>query len=407
MSEVTTADLEAFRAEALSFLRAHARERGAHTEAWGEGSDVIGLFDDVEREERLLAEAREWRRTMFDAGFGWIGGPEEHGGRGLPPSFSKAFAQLLEEFDAPDQMRLSIGMGMVGPTIAAHGSPEVKARYLAAIYRGDIVACQLFSEPGAGSDLAAIRTRAERVGDGWRIDGQKVWTSGGHHSDIGMVLARTGPERGRHRGLTMFLIDMHAPGVDVRPLRQMTGDASFDEVFLDNVVTPDANRLGPVDEGWTVMMTTLLNERGSIGGGGRGVGGGDYLFNRLVQVAEHRGTTVDPTVRQQMADLHTRISIALWFQLRMAALDAHGADPGPLTALSKVMLTDNLQRTSALASSLLGPNLVADTGEWGTFAWSELILGTPGLRVGGGTDEVQKNMLGERVLGLPREPRPA
>jgi alkylation response protein AidB-like acyl-CoA dehydrogenase len=203
----------------------------------------------------------------------------------------------------------------------------------------------------------------------------------------------------------MFLIDMHAPGVDVRPLRQMTGDASFDEVYLDDVEVDDEHRLGAVDEGWSVMMTTLLNERGSIGGGGRGVGGGDHLYRRLVAVAEQLGRTDDPVVRQRLADLRTRLSIAAWFQARMAAQDAGGRDPGPIVALSKIMLTDNLQRTSALATELLGLSLAADSGAWGTYAWGELVLGVPGLRVGGGTDEVQKNMLGERVLGLPREPR--
>jgi alkylation response protein AidB-like acyl-CoA dehydrogenase len=398
-------DEEAFRQEALAFLRAHAPERRPGATTWGEGPDRVGLFDDVETEQRLLRAARAWRRTLFDNGFGWLSGPVEHGGRGLPRWCSRVFAQLEDLFDAPDQMRLSVGLGMVGPTIVAHGSDEARARYLSAIYRGDTIACQLFSEPGAGSDLASIRTRADRDGDGWRLSGQKVWTSGGHFSDIGMVLARTGDDESRHRGLTMFLIDMSAPGVDVRPLRQMTGDASFDEVFLDDVVTTDVNRLGAVGDGWSVMMTTLLNERGSIGGGGRGVGGGDYLFRRLVEVARHLGRGDEPMLRQSLADLHIRLSISDYFQGRMAAIGSNGRDPGPLVALSKVMLTENLQRTSRLASQLLGPSLVADSGAWGTYAWSELILGTPGLRVGGGTDEVQKNMLGERVLGLPREPR--
>jgi alkylation response protein AidB-like acyl-CoA dehydrogenase len=399
------ADEAAFRDDALAFLRAHAAERRVEDTAWGVGTDRVGLFDDPAAERDLLDGARAWRRTMFDAGWAWITGPPEFGGRGLAPRFARLFAQLEEDFDTPDQMRLSVGTGMVGPTIAAHGSDVAKQRYLAAIYRADIVACQLFSEPGAGSDLAAIRTRATRVDDGWRITGQKVWTSGGHLSDIGMVLARTGDESGRHRGLTMFIIDMHAPGVDVRPLRQMTGDASFDEVYLDDVAVADELRLGAVDEGWSVMMTTLLNERGSIGGGGRGVGGGDHLYRRLVSVAEQFGRTQDPVVRQRLADLRARLSIAAWFQARMAAQDAGGRDPGPIVALSKIMLTDNLQRTSALATELLGASLLADSGAWGTYAWSELVLGVPGLRVGGGTDEVQKNMLGERVLGLPREPR--
>jgi alkylation response protein AidB-like acyl-CoA dehydrogenase len=199
---------------------------------------------------------------------------------------------------------------------------------------------------------------------------------------------------------------MRDPGVGVRPLRQATGGVSFDEVYLDDVRIDDELRLGAVDEGWTVTMTTLLNERGSIGGGGRGVGGGDYLYRRLVVLARRLGWSDDPVVRQRLADLHTRLAVAEWFQARLSVIDTRGRDPGPLSALSKLMLTDNLQRTSALVGDLLGPSLVADTGAWGSYAWSELVLGVPGLRVGGGTDEIQKNMLGERVLGLAREPRP-
>ena len=393
---------EAFRSEAMAFLQSHAGERPPGSTIWGHGSDRVGLFDDPDSEIELLDAARAWRRTLFDGGWGWISGPPEYGGRGLPRRFARMFAELEERFDAPDQMRLSVGLGMVGPTIRAHSSDLVKDRYLRGIYRGDVVACQLFSEPGAGSDLAAVRTRATPRAGEWLLTGQKVWTSGGHFSDIGMVLARTGPESARHRTLTMFLIDMRAPGVTVRPLRQMTGDASFDEVYLDDVVVPDELRLGDVDSGWSVMMTTLLNERGSIGAGGRGVGGGDYLYRRLVALVRHLGRDRDPIVRDQLADLYSRIMIAGWFHARTNMLDEGGADPGPLGALSKLILTDNLQRTSALAASVLGAGLVADTGAWGSYAWSELVLGTPGLRVGGGTDEVQKNMLGERVLGLPR-----
>lgn len=395
----------AFEAEVREFLRDHASPRRSVRTHWGSGSDAVGLFDDEQTETELLARAREFRRVLFDAGLGWITGPREYGGRALPRSFQRTLARLVDEFETPDEMRLSVGLGMVGPTIATHGSAAVKERYLKAIYRADLVACQLFSEPEAGSDLAAVRTTAEWVDDHWTITGQKVWTSGAHFSDIGMLLARTGARDSRHRGLTMFLLDMGAPGVEVRPLRQMTGDASFDEVFLDGVKIPDDHRLGEVDDGWTVAMTTLVNERGSIGGGGRGVGGGDHLLDRLRSVVEHDVRSDDHVVRQALADLYTRVSVAQMFQAQMMARMADDRDPGPIVAISKLMLTDNLQRTSQLAGLVLGPRAVVDSGDWGTYAWSELILGVPGLRVGGGTDEIQKNMLAERVLGLPREPR--
>jgi acyl-CoA dehydrogenase len=403
-SQETGSQEEAFRHQALAFLEANAAVRRVDSTAWGVGPDSIGLFDDPVTERELLEAARTWRRRLFDAGLGWINGPPDYGGRGLPPSYTRIYAELEARFETPDQMRLSIGLGMVGPTIAAHGSAEAKARYLAAIYRSDIVACQLFSEPEAGSDLAAIRTRAVPADEGWRVTGHKLWTSGAHFADIGMVLTRTGDERDRGRSLTMFLIDMHSPGVTVRPLRQMTGHVSFDEVYLDDVVTPDAYRLGDVGGGWTVMMTTLLNERSSIGGGGRGVGGGDYLLRRLVALARHAGRTANPVVRQRIAALHTGLAIAGYFQLRVAAITS-GDGSDPLAAIGKLLLTANLRRAGDLAGELLGPGLVADMGEWGSYAWSELVLATPGLRVGGGTDEIQKNMLAERVLGLPRGPR--
>jgi alkylation response protein AidB-like acyl-CoA dehydrogenase len=292
----------------------------------------------------------------------------------------------------------------VAPTILAHGIEEVKQRYLKPLWRSDIIGCQLFSEPIAGSDLAGIQTRAERDGDEWVITGQKVWTSGAHYSDIGEIITRTSPDKPKHKGLTMFLIDMKAPGVEVRPLRQMTGGASFNEVFLNDVRVHDSHRLGDVDEGWSVALTTLMNERASIGGGG--LGSGATGTSRLIETARRIGVADDPVIRQRIADVFVRSSVARYNNLRAMAKIKAGQLPGPEMSIAKLSLTQNMSQTAALIGEILGPRLVADTGEWGTFAWAEFVLGVPGVRIAGGTDEVMRNIVGERVLGLPKDPSP-
>jgi acyl-CoA dehydrogenase len=291
---------------------------------------------------------------------------------------------------------------MVAPTILAHAIPEVRSRYLTPLYRADIIACQLFSEPVAGSDLAGIQTRAERDGDEWILNGQKVWTSGAHYSDIGEIITRSSTDKPKHKSLTMFLVDMKAPGVEVRPLRQMTGGASFNEVFFSDVRVLDTHRLGDVDEGWTVALTTLMNERASIGGGG--MAGVSLSVTRLRELAYHYDLADDPIVRQRLADIYVRLTVARYTNLRAMAKIRAGQLPGPEMSIAKLALTQNMQQVAQTLGELLGPRLVADTGEWGTFAWSEFVLGIPGMRVAGGTDEVMRNIVGERVLGLPKEP---
>jgi alkylation response protein AidB-like acyl-CoA dehydrogenase len=289
----------------------------------------------------------------------------------------------------------------VAPTILAHATEPVKEMYLPRMYRGDIVACQLFSEPGAGSDLAGIQTRATRDGDEWIVTGQKVWTSGAHLSDIGEIVCRTDPDAPKHKGITAFVVDMHAPGVEARPLRQMTGGASFNEVFFNEVRIPDSHRLGDVNGGWTVALTTLMNERAAIGGGSMaGSGGGT---DRLIELARHEGRDNDPLIRQQLAEIFIAGRVANYTNLRAMAKIAQGALPGPEMSIAKLSLTANMRRTSDLLSSVLGPKLVCDSGEWGTYAWSRYVLGVPGMRIAGGTDEVLRNIVAERVLGMPKE----
>jgi alkylation response protein AidB-like acyl-CoA dehydrogenase len=397
--------LEAFADECRRFLDArYEPKRRAEAFQWGKGPDRVAVFEETDRqaEKRHIEAVRAWRKDLFEAGLGWITGPPELGGRGLPAAYQRAFDELSRSYDTPGNQPLTVSLGMVAPTVMTHGMDETRERVCPALQNGDLIACQLFSEPGAGSDLAAVSTRAVRDGDGWRLTGQKVWTSGAHFSDIGEILCRTsdGP---RHRNLTMFLVDMKAPGVEVRPLRQMTGGAAFNEVFLNDVWVPDENRLGDVNDGWRVALTTLSNERNAIGGEGFG-GSGLLDVARYIAMARQFGRDGDPIVRQEIAALYSHLRVARLTGQRARAGASAGRAPGPEASIGKLALAENFARLSHLVGVILGPRLTADTGEWGTYAWNDVILGVPGYRLGGGTDEVLRNILAERVLGLPKEP---
>jgi alkylation response protein AidB-like acyl-CoA dehydrogenase len=404
--------LDEFRHEATSFLDAHLERRATDDGPfrWGVGSDRVAVFDEIDpdEEQRALAAAKAWRATRFDAGFAWITGPVAHGGGGLPAPYEQAYLELERRYRVPDQSFFGVGLAMVAPTVAAHGDEAVQAELLPKLHRGDLIGCQLFSEPGAGSDLASLQTRAVRDGDGWVVTGQKVWTSNAQFSDVGEIICRTDPDQPKHRGLTAFVVDMHAPGVEVRPLRQMTGGASFNEVFLEEVHVPDRWRLGEVGGGWAVALTTLMNERAAIGGGmGGGMGtasGGRSMVARLTELCRQLGVLDDPVVRDRLADVIIRFRVAqLTNQRAMDAMRA-GQAPGPELSIAKLALTANLWQAVNVVVDLLGPRAAADTGEWGTYAWTQLLLGLPGLRIAGGSDEVLRNVIGERVLGLPKDP---
>jgi acyl-CoA dehydrogenase len=400
-------DLDTFCEEANEFLAANAPKRRGDRNSfvWGEGDDIVSIIEerDAEQDEVDLARARDWAARRFDAGFGWIDGPRELGGRGLPAHYRQAYRRLEAGYEIPDQSYFMIGLGMVAPTIAAHATPDIQRRYLAPLYRGDLLACQLFSEPGAGSDLAAVATRAERDGDEWVVNGQKVWTSNAHLADIGELICRTDPDLPKHKGLSAFIVDMRTPGVEVRPLRQMTGGAGFNEVYLSDVRVPDSHRLGDQNHGWDVALTTLLNERAAIGNG-MGLGRGPGPFERLIGLMRQFGAIEDPLLRGELARLYTSDRIASWTLQRASQGAAEGQPPGPELSILKLASVERLQRTSDFVGRILGPRLIADTGEWGTFAWSSFVCGVPGGRLGGGTDEVMRNIVGERVLGLAKEP---
>jgi acyl-CoA dehydrogenase len=376
--------MDAFRTEALAFLDAHAKQRRRDDQpVWGLGSDAIGLLEvqpDRQAEAAALDEGREWRRLAYDHGFGI----------GSDPTLDEEYRLLEREFDVPDQQPFATGMHLVAPAIRSHGSSELQRRVLPGIFRGDLVCCQLLSEPEAGSDLAGLRTRAERDGDDWVVTGQKVWTSQAHLADVGQLVARTDLGASRHRGLTMFLVDMRAPGVTVQPLRQMTGETHFNEVFLDEVKIPDADRVGELGAGWSAVMATLTAERAAVGAGAANAAVDPVA--RLINLAQHLGRLDDPVVRQTIARLHTMTV------LRRLLPGAHGS-------IAKLLFAQQAAQCGQLAGALLGPALTADSGAWGTYAWSRWVTGAPMLRIAGGTDEIQRNTLAERVLGLPKEPR--
>ena len=304
----------AFRAEARAWLEANAVPKGApgdFSSGYAEGS-----------QDTYLARCKAWQAKLAGATRACITWPEEYGGRGGTGTQAAIFAEEQAAFGVSTGA-FAVGIGMAGPTIIAHGTPEQKERFLPPLVRGEEVWCQLFSEPGAGSDLAGLATRAVRDGDEYVVTGQKVWTSGAQVSDWGILLARTDPDQPKHRGITYFLLDMHSPGIEIRPLRQMTGAAHFNEVFLTEVRIPAANVLGEVNGGWGVAMTTLANERVFIGGGGTGP-----TFVDLVDLARKLGRTDDPGVRQELAATHTRLEIIRYLGLRVRTATSQGAMPG-------------------------------------------------------------------------------
>jgi alkylation response protein AidB-like acyl-CoA dehydrogenase len=282
------------------------------------------------------------------------------------------------------------------------GTDEQRERYVAKALRGEEIWSQLFSEPGAGSDVASLQMRAERDGDEWILNGQKVWTTGAHFSDFGAVIARTNPEMPKHRGITMFIIDFKAPGVEVRPLRQMNGGTGFNEVFFTDVRVPDANRIGDVDDGWRCAIAMLMNERVAIGAGG---GGGRRDGVRpLIELARRRGVAGDPVVRQRLADVYIRAEILGYIGQRTRAAVKAGRAPGPEGSIAKLAGALLARRMADIGVEIAGAGGQAWEDERDA-RWALSVLSAPASRIAGGTDEVQRNIIGERVLGLPKEPQ--
>ena len=391
-------NIEEFRSAARAWLSTVAARRVEG--AWGTGEDSVAVFDNwTEAEERAhTAAAQDWERTRYDQGWGALRWPVEYGGRGLPAFAEQVYRSEEAAFDVPRRAEIfPVTQQLVAPAVDIWGTEEQKRRWLRPMLRTDELACQLFSETEAGSDLAAVRTRAVRDGDRWVLNGHKVWTSGARVATWGVAVCRTDAEAPKHKGITVFLVRMDAPGVTIRPIRQMTGGASFNEVYLDDVVVPDADRLGPVGQGWRVTLSVLAAER--LDSGSLGLDNAD----RAIELARHVSTS--DTQRHAVADLYVRTLVQRLIGVRVTAALVAGREPGAEASVGKLYATETMRRTSDLVLSLLGPRVVADTGEWGTFAWTEHLLGAPGYSIAGGSDEIQRTILAERVLGLPKEPR--
>jgi alkylation response protein AidB-like acyl-CoA dehydrogenase len=359
------------------------------------------------QEHRSAAEQpRAWQATLYEAGFVGVTWPVEVGGRGGTPMQQAIVDQEMARLGLPALINL-IGIGMCGPTVIMHGSDAQKERYLKRLLRADDLWCQLFSEPEAGSDLAGLRTRAVRdPGGDWRISGQKVWTTLAHLADYGILLARTDPDVPKHRGLTMFVVDLKAPGVTVRPLRQMNGDAHFNEVFFDDVVVPDAERLGEPGDGWRVALTTLMSERLSLGGGGTAIGPkpeavARHVAGRLGALSADR----QALARQDLGRGYVAALGARYTGYRQLSKLSRGELPGPEASAGKLSGTRSARDLADLAVRVLGGDARVATTRDGDGAWQTMQAVLPGMAIAGGSDQVLRNIIGERVLGLPAEPR--
>ncbi|MFT7598180.1 MAG: alkylation response protein AidB-like acyl-CoA dehydrogenase [Acidimicrobiales bacterium] len=352
--------------------------------------------------------------AQFDLGIGWVSFPEGRGGLGLSPSFQTRINQRLADAGAPSPYyRNPIGYGMGAPTIVTHGSDDQQTRYLRPLFTGEEIWCQLFSEPGAGSDVAGLSSRAEQDGDEWTVNGQKVWTSLAHRARWGMLVARTDPDQPKHKGLTYFVVDMLQDGVEVRPLRQMTGEAEFNEVYFTNARIPDDERLGEVGEGWRVALTTLMNERVSIGGTVPAKGSG-MITQATKAFASHgaSGPVQRRVQKDELMKLWLRAEVHRLTNIRASQMRKVGV-PGPEGSVGKVASADLNKDITAFTMNLLGPSGMLygeyDLGQPHTsMEFSDpqkAFLRTRANSIEGGTTEVMKNILGERVLGLPGDVR--
>ncbi|MEN8723434.1 MAG: acyl-CoA dehydrogenase family protein [Alphaproteobacteria bacterium] len=386
----------AFRAEVREWLDKNAEKKTDTNTNWRAG------LDDAE----AMAKAKAWQAKRADARFAQITWPEEWGGRGGTPIQTVIYGQEESQYLAP-RGYFEIGLGMCIPTMMAYATPEQNARFVQPALRGEEIWCQLFSEPSAGSDVAGLRTKAVRDGDDWVINGQKVWTSGAHYSDFGILLTRTNPDVPKHKGLTMFFLDMKSPGVECRPIKQMSGDANFNEVFFTDVRIPDSQRLSDEGNGWKVALTTLMNERLAVGD----ASGPD--IEELMELArntesETGGPVIkDMDVRQKIADWYVQGQGLKYTKFRTLTALSKGQTPGPEASISKVVSAPRLQDLTSFALDLMDQSGVQMdrelTGENMQFMASN--FWAPGLRIAGGTDEILRNIIAERVLGLPGDVR--
>jgi acyl-CoA dehydrogenase len=385
-----------FREEAHSWLAANAElrtEDGPNEHRWSH----LGHIE----------AAQAWQATKADGGWACITWPSEYGGRDATPIQNVIFGQEESKFAVPPNP-FTIGLGMAGPTLMTHGTDEQKARFLPKLLRADEIWCQLFSEPSAGSDLAGLRTQAVRDGDEWVINGQKIWTSGAHYSDWGILVVRSDPNVPKHAGLTYFVVKMDAPGVEIRPIKQVTRESGFNEVFFTDVRIPDTDRISEVGNGWAVAITTLMNERVAVGGGGAGrTGVTDLLELARRSKIDGRSALEQSDVRHRIADFYVKTQGLKYTSYRTLTALSRGATPGPEGSIGKLVSAPMRQQMASFAIELQGAAGGVESGEDAVQDgdWQLAYLGAPGGRIAGGSDEVMHNIIAERVLRLPPEPR--
>ncbi len=390
-----TPEEAAFRAEARAFLEANAERKSR-------ARPVLRLGD---LGADAVARCKAWQAKKADAGFAGITWPRRFGGRDASPILQVIYQQEEDSYAVPRGL-FEIGLGMCIPTMMAYAKPEQLDRYVRPALRGEEVWCQLFSEPAGGSDLAALRTRAERDGDDWIINGQKIWTSGAHLSDFGIIVVRTDPNVPKHEGLTFFFLDMKSPGIEIRPIHQMSGASHFNEVFFTDVRVPDAQRLGAVGQGWKVSLTTLMNERLAVGEVHR------PDVEDLVELA--RSLVLDGVpairngaVRERIAEWYARTQGLRFTRFRTMTALSRGQTPGPENSIHKLVNASKLQDIASYGLDLMGmAGLVMDEDLAEAYAmFQQALLSSPSARIAGGSDEILRNIIAERVLGLPADIR--
>ncbi len=391
MDLTPTAEQRAFRAECRAWLRDNL--------PWDYGTGLPPLFDDLAEE---VGFGRRWQRSLADAGYVGVTWPAAYGGRGADAVFSFIVQEELARARAPELVG-RIGVNLVGPCLLTHGTSDQRQRWLPTILGAEQLFCQLFSEPDAGSDLASLRTRAKPDGDGWRLHGRKVWTSYAQFADWGLCLARTDPEASKRAGITVFMVDMRVPGVEVRPLRQMTGESDFNEVVFDGAFVAGDQVIGTVDDGWSVAGSVLAGERGT---NPRQLVIHAQLLDELVLLASQQGLSDDPRAAQDLAQAFVEVRLFQLQNWRALSKQAHGRLPGPETATAKLYWSEMSQRLHAIAMRVLGDAAPLWRDAHGNPArgrWQRSWLYYRAASIFAGTNEIQRNVIGERTLGLPRQ----
>lgn len=394
-----TPEEAAFRSEVRAWLDANAELRQPDDV----GSGALGERAD----DATVGEAKAWQKKKSDAGWACLRWPTKFGGRGATAMQSVIWGQEERRYKTPPDI-FGIGIGMAGPTIMSHAREEQKAEWLPKMAAGEEIWCQLFSEPSAGSDLANLRTTAVREGDDWVVNGQKIWTTGAQYCDWGILVTRTDVDVPKHKGLTYFVVDMKSAGIEVRPITQINGGQGFNEVFFTDVRIPDSQRLENVGDGWRVAITTLMNERASIGAGAGGGGGiGDLLRLAGQTMVDGKPALEDASIRQKLADFYVTSKGLQFTAARTQSALSQGKIPGPEASLGKLVGGPLIQNMAEFAMELQGTcgAVSDDSVSPNEGAWQDRYLAIPGLRIAGGTDEVLRNIIAERVLGLPPEMR--